>query len=715
MKTLLVPAVLLCLALPARAQNGGEKPKTGPLSGILKLDNSPTEPDTDPGARSCVLAPDHFALVDKEGEDPAFIRLERGGEGPWRFLVKCDETVLDQSDVGQPENGWRRIVHAVLLAETRPEWTDEESSTYRLTIEQMAIDTVRGGLDDMLALPTTDPFRPVPGKDGAGYYQRVIPRVIGTRGEYEVGERGSLESCRFQMGEDADLDAVIGTVMVTRFLQNVSLPLPDDRVGRGGAWTFVSADLIDGHPIFPTRTVTVVEPAGEGHDVRVSQAFTGTVEHPFKAGMMFAGVEGEPKLFGTALEGSGTTQWGARSPIPEKATFVWSEDCTGTFQVPAQGGEPARELSGRSAARWNNEMHAIDGPAGLFVEEGVDDGAAPSAEGGDALNLKNVLAFKRAQEEKAMKERGGAGLEEPTESDVYSPFDLDKVNEHLDRMMMMARMLKKDPLEGKEPLTSWSLRPTQNATQRAEVLVESKSRGYDERGGAVVDTDSYRTRAILAISLSDKKDEDGYFTGTVRFETVEHEGVHSGADGPEHRETLTPEDAEWLKAKSFPLTVSEYGKLWIDATLPGTGAQVDAAREVLSGIEEASVERPYSDQGVGALPIEASGDVQDAAPKFHYLVTERRDKEPALTLAGREWWLLDGATAFKSWGEWAAAKKSQRASSAFRLNVDGEGLVISRRMEMNLVERMRATYDKGGKDVEGEELRCRRVRVRTLE
>ncbi len=621
------------------------------------------------------------------GQPRAVIDVPRKGDGPWRFMVTCDETTMEQPDVTGEQNGRRRIVHAVLLVE-RP----AGSSDYSFTLEQMSMDEVRGDLADMLALPQTDPLKPVPSRDGSPLYTRTLPTVIGTKAVFAVRNQGWITRMRFSMGETAEMDATIGVLMIARFLTNVCLPMHKDEVGKGAAWTFKSDEELDGVPFRLHRRVELLAMPEGGKGISVSQSFVGTVEKPKKAPNMFADLKGEPRTFGSALTGGGTTTWGTECPVPISATLVWTEDCNGTFVTEEADGSPSREVAGESAARWNSEMHFIEESPKLFVEAGVmEEVTTPEVapDGGAAEGEEQVAAF------------------DPQAEFATLPMDLDKAGEQLEKVLKDARATPLKAEAGVEPKRSWLWKQGEDGQaveQRVEVRVHSQSRESDVIG-VPIGGETIDATATLLLALSGKKDEDGFLTGTVKIEELTYAARMTDAAGVVMEETITDEELEELAKRTIPLTIGDTGRAWVsrlsmDVLNP---AVVRKAFTVVDALCETAVERTMSDMGVGAGAAESLGDMAAGKDTARARVTfDQSGAEGPLHLKDVDLWFMKDHMKFKMWGEPTEATHSERISLTVRHNVDGDGLVMSNTMVMGELERMRATYVKDGKELEGE-------------
>lgn len=636
-------------------------------------------------------------MMSAGAEPRAVLTLPRAKGGPWRFLVSCDETSLDQSDITAPENGWRRITHAVLLVETRPEWHDESGSTYALFIEQMAMDTVRGPLDALASLPTTDPSRPIPAREGRALFTRSIPRVIGTRGEYRTRTDGSLASCQFKMGEEADMEAMIGAATVARFIMNFGQSMPSTPIGAGAQWTVRTNDEIDAHPVVITRTMTLDAAPTPTSGPAISQVFTGTVERPDRAPAMFAGVDGTARTFGSQLSATCTASWGLDCPIPTSATLSWTEDCTGTFTT---SGDAPRELTGKSAARRTNTLRFATFAPALFVEEGTEE--VPDT----------------ADETTAVDEGpGDAAGETDPESEPLLTTDLDKAGQFLDTVLTIHRLAKPKPLEGKGPVRSWARTIPPKSVQRLEVRVRTRAMGSDVLG-ITEETSEHDTRAIVKLVLNEEMNEDDFPKGVITFEALEHTQTDKDSTAGERFSLVTNHDRTWVFGLSIPFVVSPNGPIWIDP-VPSSSDHLAgslAVRNILSAIDDAAIDRPFDDFSLGASAIEETGSFaseDEAASRSS--IRDRSKNSGELVLHESDLYRNPKSSYLKIWGrEIAPSIHADHMWYTLRRNTDGVGTILPEHMTLSSLSRVRSTYLKDEKEQTGELLTSTEAHITTV-
>ncbi|HEX2837715.1 MAG TPA: hypothetical protein VHN77_06265 [Phycisphaerales bacterium] len=636
-------------------------------------------------------------MLSAGAEPRAVLTLPRSKGGPWRFLVSCDETSLDQSDITAPENGWRRITHAVLLVETRPEWHDEAGSTYALFIEQMAMDTVRGPLDALASLPTTDPSRPIPAREGSALYTRSIPRVIGTRGEYRTRTDGSLASCQFKMDEEADMEAMIGVATVARFIMNFGQTAPSMPMGAGARWTVGTNDEVDAHPVVIARTMTLDAAPTPTSGPTISQAFTDTVERPDRAPAMFAGVDGTPRTFGSQLSATCTASWGLECPIPTSAVLSWTEHCTGTFTT---AGDAPRELTGKSAARRTNTLRFVTFAPALFVEEGTE-------EVRDAANE----AIASGEEPEETPEQTNV-TEEP-----LLTTDLDKAGQFLDTVLTIHRLAKPKPQEGKGPARSWSRTIPAKSEQRIEVRVRTRSMGSDVLG-ITEETSEHDTRAIVKLVLNDEMNEDDFPKGVITFEALEHTQTDKDSSAGERFSLVTNHDRAWVFGLSIPFAVSSNGPIWIDP-IPSSSDHLAgylAVQNILSAIDDAAIDRPFDDFSLGASAIEETGSFgseDEAASRSS--IRDRSKDTGELVLHESDLYRNPKSSYLKIWGrEIAPSIHADHMWYTLRHNTDGAGTILPEHMTLSSLSRVRSTYLKDEKEQTGELIKSTEAHITTV-
>ncbi len=703
----LVPALLFCLLLAplsALAQeedydDSGPTPEQQERAEKLEQERQQRIADADSNLQGVPWT----LMVTQGGEQPRLLQqLPRSAGGPWRFIVRCDETTLEQSDTTTEENAWRRITHAVLLVEPAGEWGDHKGASYKITVEQMAVDLARGAFDGVLALPTTDPFKPIPARDGSALYARIIPLFPGTKADLGVRDAGWFRNLRFQPGENMELNYLIDLASVGRFITNACVPVPDQPVGRGSQWTFASNEELDGHPTTVTRTISLTPSPAGAEGMTLTQSFTGTVAQPTRAPAMFNGLTGEPKTFGSSLMGSGESTWGKDCPLPVHATFSWIEDCTGTFAAEATPEAPARELDGRSAARRTDEMHLVDGPLGAFVEEATEEVSdKPTDSTPDAPTVNNMDAI----------------LKIAAEPDLTTiPMDLDGADARIEKALADGRAGPPKPETGVEPKRSWLWSPTPNTSQRVHVSVQSSTRECDEIGKPNAEELTIAD-ATLVLAVSDKHDEDGWLTGTLTFETLEYKRTRATGPDEHTTEALTDEERSEIMKRPVSFSIGEAGKLRpsrkeLDILSPTVTGM---AYTIIDGLAKAVIERPFDEVQTNGGTANTLGEMASRKGTARTHVTfDASDPAGPLHLKDVDLWYTKDGIKFKLWGVPTEATDSERVTFTVRHNIDGEKLVVSDTMALGEIARVRATYKIDGKELVGEELTATQIDVHTL-
>lgn len=689
MKPSLLAALTLGFTATLAAQSDPAT-KTDSLARVLGLDADSAK--NDPSDDESVVQ--QATMLSAGAEPRAVLTLPHAKGGPWRFLVSCDETSLDQSDITAPENGWRRITHAVLLVETRPEWHDASGSTYALFIEQMAMDTVRGPLDALASLPTTDPSRPIPAQEGRALFTRSIPRVIGTRGEYRTRSDGSLASCQFKMDEEADMEAMIGTATVARFIMNFGQVAPSVPIGAGAQWTVDTNDEVDAHPLVITRAMTLDAAATPTSGPTISQSFTGTVKQPYRAPAMFAGVDGTARTFGSQVSATCTASWGLECPIPTSAALSWTEDCTGTFIT---AGDAPRELSGKSAARRTNTLRFVTFAPALFVEEGTEEvsGIAPQGAAVEAIS-------------------SDAAPQEDAPEEPLLTTNLDKAGQFLDTVLTIHRLAKPKPQEGKGPARSWSRTIPPQSVQRVEVRVRTRSLGSDILG-ITEETSEHDTRAVVKLALNEGMNEDDFPKGVITFEALEHTQTDKDSTSGERFSLVTNHDRTWVFGLSIPFVVSPNGPIWIDP-VPSSSDHLAgylAVQNILSAIDDAAIERPFDDFSLGASAIEETGSfASEDEPASRSSIRDRSKDTGELVLHESDLYRNPKSSYLKIWGrEIAPSIRADHMWYTLRRNTDGTGTILPEQMTLSSLSRVKATYLKDGKEQTGELLKSTEAHV----